>query len=255
MDCSRRRTPGGGPLSGSGSKSLTLAGTLAQINAALGTLADLDSTTLSDSIALHAVDQFNVSSATQNLAVTVNSLPTISAPASDVVGIGQSAVLSGLGVNESGNTTGETLTVIVSDSQGLLTGNTSGGGAIANNGTDDITITGTFAQVEAILGALAIKEASGTSDTVTVTATDGFGNSATPASIAITIEQRAGRGGADDGDCGAECRYGGHGRQRFGDGNHSRRDLQRRRRRHIGRSRRDCHERKHGHVDNGGKKL
>ena len=187
MDCYRPRALEAPGCRARAPRRWRFLGTLTQIAAALGTLTDFDATTPNDTITLNSVDQFGSSSATQTLAVTVNSLPAISAPASDVVGVGQTETFLGVGVTENGNTTGESLSVVVSDATGVLTGSTASGGAIANNGTHSITVSGTFAQVDAILAALTLNEAGGTSDIVSLTAADGFANSATPASVSIIV--------------------------------------------------------------------
>ena len=58
-------------VSGSGTTSLTISGSLAAVNGALATLSDTDGTTPSDTITLNAIDSFGVTAAPQSIAVTV----------------------------------------------------------------------------------------------------------------------------------------------------------------------------------------
>ena len=63
---------GGGSISGSGTTSLTITGTLSQVNADLGTLSDTDPSSGSDTITLTAKDSFNNSAQQQTIAVTAS---------------------------------------------------------------------------------------------------------------------------------------------------------------------------------------
>ncbi len=58
-------------VTGSGTNSLTITGSLATVNGDLATLSDTDATTPSDTITLNAVDSFGVAAASQSIAVTV----------------------------------------------------------------------------------------------------------------------------------------------------------------------------------------
>jgi len=68
---------GGGTINGSGTTSLTIMGTLVQVNADLATLTDTDGTRGSDPITLTAKDSFG-NTATQQIAVTVIDTTTVS---------------------------------------------------------------------------------------------------------------------------------------------------------------------------------
>ena len=186
-------TGGGGTITPTnGGKTLTIAGTLSQVNADLTTLADTDATTASDAISVTASDSTGGSAGPASIAVTVNGAPSISAPTSATVAQNVATAISGVSVSESGNTTtsGETFTVIVSDSSGVLsanTGATGGGGTITpSNGSKTLTIAGTLSQVDADLTTLADDESSTSADTLSLSATDSFGNSATK-SLPITV--------------------------------------------------------------------
>ena len=124
--------------------------------------------------------------------MTVNGAPSISAPTSAAVAQNVATAISGVSVSETGNTTtsGETFTVVVSDSSGVLsanTGATGGGGTITpSNGNKTLTIAGTLSQVDADLTTLKDDESSTSADTLSVSATDSFGNSATK-SLPVTV--------------------------------------------------------------------
>jgi hypothetical protein len=64
-------------VSGSGTTSLTIAGSLATVNSDLATLSDTDAKTPSDIITLNAVDSFGIAAATDSIAVTVTPLPGV----------------------------------------------------------------------------------------------------------------------------------------------------------------------------------
>ena len=173
----------GSGVSGAGTTSLTITGSLAQVNADLATLADT-SAAGSDTITLNASDSNGGAATPAAIAVTVNGAPAITAPTSAVAGQGQASAIAGISVAESGNTSGsETFTVVVSDAAGLLSAS---GGGISGAGTTSLTLTGSLAQVNPDLATLTDSEASAGTDTISITATDSFGNAATPGSVAVT---------------------------------------------------------------------
>ena len=65
----------------------------------------VDATTPSDTITVNASDRFGNKATADQIAVTVNGLPVITAPAAATVGVGQSTSISGVSLAESGNTT------------------------------------------------------------------------------------------------------------------------------------------------------
>ena len=117
--------------------------------------------------------------------------PSITAPATATVGVGQTSPISGVSVAETPTTTGETFTAVLADTNGVLSANTSatgGGGTITpSNGGKTLTISGTLAQVNADLTTLTDNDASTAADTITVNASDRNGGSATAASVAVTV--------------------------------------------------------------------
>ena len=95
-------------------------------------------------------------------------------------------------MSETGNTTtsDETFTVVVSDNAGVLSANAGaagGGGTITpSNSNKTLTIAGTLSQVDADLTTLTDDESSTSPDTLSLSATDSFGNSATK-SLPVTV--------------------------------------------------------------------
>jgi hypothetical protein len=109
--------------------------------------------------------------------------PNLSAPATLVMGQGQAALVTGLGLTESGTPAGETFTVSVSAGAGVLTDTADG---VTGSGTNSLSIQGDLAQVQAALAALSLIEASPGSDTLTLAATESNGANTGPLSVAVT---------------------------------------------------------------------
>ena len=99
---------------------LTIAGSLSQVNSDLATLLDTDSTAGTDTITLTATDSFGNTRQPQTIDVTVAGLPVIAAMTAQTIGVGQAAAIIGVNVSETGATTGETFTVTLNDSTGVL---------------------------------------------------------------------------------------------------------------------------------------
>ena len=171
-------------VTGSGTKGLTITGSLAQVNSDLATLNDTDATTPSDTIALTATDSLGNQAAAASVAVTVNGLPVIAAPTTATVGVGQATAITGLSLSETGTTTGETFTVTLADTNGLLSATGTG---VSGSGTKALTVTGTLAQVNADLATVKDTDAATPSDTIALAATDSLGNQAAAASVAVTV--------------------------------------------------------------------
>jgi Domain of unknown function (DUF4347)/SdrD B-like domain/Bacterial Ig-like domain len=186
---------GGGSITPSnGGTTLTISGTLIQVNADLTTLTDNDPTTPSDTLSINVSDSNGGTANAASISITVNGLPTISAPNSATVAQNLATSVTPVIVSETGNTTtsGETFTVVVSDGAGVLAANTGasgGGGTITpSNGNETLMINGTLAQVNADLTTLTDDDASTAADTITVSATDSFGNSVASATlIPVTV--------------------------------------------------------------------
>ncbi len=172
-------------VSGSGTTSLTITGSLAQVNSDLATLSDTDSTVAPDTITLNATDSFGNTAGVKTIAVTVNgSAGDHGAGVAQTIGVGKSAAIGGVSVSESGNTSGETFTVTLSDVHGLLSASGTG---VSGSGTTSLTITGSLSQVNSDLATLADIDGTTPSDTITLNATDSFGNSAAQQQVSVTV--------------------------------------------------------------------
>ena len=188
-------TGGGDTVSSSNSgHTLTIIGTLDQVNADLKTLTDTNGTAgTTDPITLKATDGFN-NTTTQQIAVTVNGAPVLGVPGPQTFDVNEATAITGVSVTESGNTTGETFTVTLSDTHGVLSANTSltgGGGTITStNSGHTLTIVGTLGQVYSDLGTLTDTNGTAGSDPITLKATDSFGNAAIQHTIAVTVNQQ-----------------------------------------------------------------
>ena len=174
----------GAGVSGSGTTSLTITGSYAQVNVALATLADTESTTGSDIITVSASDSLGGVARPVSIGVTVNGPPTIAAPLKASLTRGVPTTIGGVALRESGNVVGETFTLTLSDTSGLL-GAT--GAGVAGSGTTSLTISGSYAQVNADLKTLTDTTSAAGSDVITLTASDSLGAKAAPVSIAVTV--------------------------------------------------------------------
>jgi hypothetical protein len=185
---------GGGTITPSnGNTILTISGTLLQVNADLTTMTDTEPTTASDTISYGLSDSNGGTANPASTSLTVNGVPTISAPGSAGVAQNFATAVGTIAVGETGNTTtsGEMFSVVVADGEGVLsanTGATNGGGTITpSNSNLTLTINGTLLQVNADLTTLTDDDASTAADTITVHASDSFGNrDATDAAIPVT---------------------------------------------------------------------
>jgi hypothetical protein len=72
---------------GAGTTSLSLAGTMAGINAALALLTDTDGST-ADAITINASDAFSQTAARHSIEVSVAGLPVLAAPATATINLG-----------------------------------------------------------------------------------------------------------------------------------------------------------------------
>ena len=192
-------------VQGSGSKAMTIAGSLAQVDADLATLQDTDTNSAADTITLNATDSLGNAAVQQQIAITVqnttspgqpggtstgtgnqagNSTPVASGPASVQVGPGMSTI-GGVSLSDPGYMSGETYTVTLTDSSGLLSATGTG---LQGSGSKALTISGSLAQVNADLVTLQDTDASGAADTITLNATNSLGTTAPQQQIAITAQ-------------------------------------------------------------------
>src|SRR5206468_3593162 len=120
----------------------------------------------------------------KDVAVTVNGLPVLTAPAAETVGQGHAAAVPGVTLAETGDTSAETFTATVSDTSGALTATGTG---VSGSGSHTVTITGSLTQVNAALATLQDLEAAAGSDTIHLTAPASFRNTATAKDVAVTV--------------------------------------------------------------------
>jgi hypothetical protein len=174
---------GGASMSGDGSASLTMSGSLSQVNAALETLTDTDSNATPDTITLTATDSLGDTAATKTVTVTVNGAPVIDRLTA-IVGVNGSSAITGTSLSESGNTTGESFSVTVTD---INDGLSATGTGVSGSGTTRLSIAGSLSEVNAALATLVDTDNTARPDTITLNASDGFGNTAENVTIAMTV--------------------------------------------------------------------
>ena len=185
---------GGGSITGSGTTSLTISGTLAQVNADLATLSISDSTLATDAIAITASDNKDGTASPKSIELDINAKPIIAAPPAINLDQGVSAAIPGVTISDADALSGETYTVTLADVAGLLSANTGagGGGTVTGSGTTSLTITGTLAQVNADLTTLSIADSALAGNSISLTAIDNKGGTAAPLSIAVAVTGSAG---------------------------------------------------------------
>jgi hypothetical protein len=172
-------TSGGGQISGSGTAFLSIAGSLAEVNAALSSLTFLGSNLSSDTIQINADDQRGGLDS-QALAVSVvNAPPVITVPGTQLVQPGTLSAIPGISVADADAVRlDELISVKLESPGGTLTASASGGGDIVIGfGSRVLTIAGTLAQVNADLATLAYSGIGGGNDVISIDAFDGQGGS------------------------------------------------------------------------------
>jgi RHS repeat-associated protein len=173
---------GGTPSNGG--KTLTINGSLTQVDSALLTLTDADGTAGSDTITINATDGNGGTATPKQIAITVNGPPAIAAPTSTAVALNRATAVHGISLSESGNTSNETFTVTLADANGHLSASGSG---VSGSGTTSLTISGSLSQVNADLATLTDADATNAPDTITVNASDSFGNIAGQQQVAVIV--------------------------------------------------------------------
>src|SRR5262249_47061706 len=145
-----------------------------QVNAALKTLTDTNTTPGSDNINVTATGSSGSAATPATIAVTVNGLPQIILNTPPIVGVNQStAIPAAVSIAESGNTSGETFTVkLTTDATGTL----SATGGVWDPATHTLTISGDLTTVKAALGTLTTTETTIESAAINVSVTDSLGN-------------------------------------------------------------------------------
>ncbi len=172
---------------GSDSATLTISGTLSEVNADLATPAYLSATPGTDTIDVTAVDSLGSTAVQATVSVTVLPIapPTIVVPTGGVaLGDDSTATISTVSIDyPDGAVPGEQVSVTLSDSTGELSVNAAtagGGGTITGLNTTTLKILGTLPEVNADLATLSHSSDTPGSDTVTVSASGEHGGAATP---------------------------------------------------------------------------
>ncbi len=179
---------GAATVSGNGTMSLTVQGTLTDINNALTSLRDSDSSLAADTITINATDSSSAAATPATISVTVNGPPQLNVPTSLLLAQNHATPITGVTLGETGNTTNATMSVPLTDTSGLIGVNTGFGETVTNNNSASVTISGTFAQVQAALsGGLTDLESTTANDTLSISGADGFGNSTGTKTIALSV--------------------------------------------------------------------
>ena len=160
-------------VSGNGTANVTIAGTAAQINAALAGLAYTGNLNFNGADTLTVATSDGTATDTDTIAITVNAVndaPINTVPAAQSVAEDTILPIAGVSVADIDSSA---LTTTLSVSSGIL--NVTAGAGVTGNGTANVTIAGTAAQINAALAGLAYTgnlDFNGT-DTLTVTTSDG----------------------------------------------------------------------------------
>ncbi len=148
---------------------------LATLNSDLATLKDTNGAAGADDIAVTVTDSFG-NTGTQTFDVTVAAAPVIAATTTQTIGINQATTIAGGAVTEANAASGETFTVELKDTTGLL----SASGATSGNNTNDLIIKdGSLATLNSDLATLKDTNGAAGADDIAVTVTDSFGNTGT----------------------------------------------------------------------------
>ncbi len=177
-----------------GSSSMTINGTLANLNTALAALAYAPKLnyTGSDSLQISAIDSGDSFSGSASVAITVQAPPVISAPATAGLNENTSYTFSGSSITLADSTasgTSDSLSLSVVDGKltlGSTTGLTFSAGA---NRASSMTVTGTLANLNAALNGLVYAPNAGYSgpDSLQISVNDTGDNLSGSAAVSITV--------------------------------------------------------------------
>ncbi|HVU87934.1 MAG TPA: peptidylprolyl isomerase [Pirellulales bacterium] len=150
-------------VTGNNSASVTLTGTLAQINATLAATNGVQykSTvdyTGPDTLTLSATDSLESSNNTGSVALTVMGPLTINTPSAQTIPANTPLALTGISIDDTGIPSTDTVTFVLQATNGVLqlSQTVSGGltaGQISNNNSGNVTVTGTLDAINATLAA------------------------------------------------------------------------------------------------------
>ncbi len=196
-------TSGGAALSGSGTHSMSVTGTLAQINADLATLTyAAGGSAGGDTIIVSVWDQDGIegtkttevtvtastsTSTSTSASTTTASGPAIAVPSAESIAAGSATAIAGVSVTDTFAASNPgTLVLDVGATTGLVA-MTSGGTQLSGSGTHAMSVTGTLAQINADLATLTYTAGSGAgSDSISIDVWDQAGIEGTK-SIAVAV--------------------------------------------------------------------
>jgi VCBS repeat-containing protein len=171
---------------------LTITGSLSDVNRDLATLTDINSATGSDPITLTAIDSLGHNTGPQTVAVTVHDRPVLSvADQAQTIHAGEATKIAGISLSATDNTNGEVFTVTLTDSHGVLSAHTVGDGDTAISSGTTLTITGSLSDLNSDLATLIDTNGTAGPDPISVTAIDSLGDGAMPQKVAVTIQPPA----------------------------------------------------------------
>ena len=167
-------TAGGAAISGNDSASVTITGTLAQLNAALASLTYTTSLTAtgSDVISISVSDNGKSASSSVGVTVTGNDTPIVTVAGAQSYHDTNYHAISGVSVSDSLG--GASVTATLTANSGTLQVTAGSGITITGNGTGAVSISGSQAVVNTALGTLqyATTATATTSDLITVSYND-----------------------------------------------------------------------------------
>jgi hypothetical protein len=180
-------------VTGSGSGSLSISGSLDQVNTDLAALALTETDSGLDIIAIDASDSLGDLQPVSYIDITANRLVlSITAPASATATLGAASSIPGVSLSEPGSVAGETFTVTLTAGGGLLNAMGAGVSGVTGTGTADLTISGSLDQVNTDLAALTVTEtAVGGNHIIVIDAGDSLGDTAGPSLIFVGISAPA----------------------------------------------------------------
>lgn len=167
-------------VGGNGSSSMTIEGTLANVNAVLATLTYTATTAGSDTITVSVNDGGSAliggaKTDQRTIAVTVvpNDTPVLSLPGAQSFVLGQSSTNPVAGLSIADTLSGTTVSATVSDLTGELRMTASGAANVTRNSATSLTVTGSLADVNASLASLTYGPTIVGDDVITVAINDG----------------------------------------------------------------------------------
>ena len=152
-------TAGAASLTGSGTHSLSITGTVTQVNAALGTLAYAAGTRgVTDQLVVTETDAYNGTA--QQILTETTAAPQFTLPSSQVLNTRTSTALSGISLQDAcnGKVAGNLILQIstVANMGGTVSITNLSGAVQTGSGPNAITLTGTLSQLDAALATLSL---------------------------------------------------------------------------------------------------